>query len=383
MRPVNLILFGLALGGFIRPSHTAWAQAPASGTVITIAGNGVGGFSGDGGPALNASISGPYGSAIGPDGTLYFADSNNFRIRAVDPATGIITTLAALDAELSAVVGIAVDRARNSLYIGDFGQNWVSKVDLSTSLLSRYAGTGTIGFSGDGGPATSASLGFPYGVATDAAGNLFFSDVINFRIRRVDPVTGIITTIAGNGDNVSAGDGGPATAASFGPSLSPLVAADSAGNVFVVDEDAGANKVIRRIDAITGIITTVAGGGGTTPGTGPATDMDLGPAYALAVDETGALFVGSGNQVLKVDLGSGQLSPFAGAAVSGFSGDGGPALDARFFTIFGLSLAPGGGLIISDTQNERIRFVAPESINLSGDSGQTDFHLPWVSVRLG
>ena len=107
--------------------------------------------------------------------------------------------------------------------------------------------------------------------------------------------------------------------------------------MFVVDEDAGANKVIRRIDAITGIITTVAGGGGTTPGTGPATDMDLGPAYALAVDDAGTLFVGSGNQVFKVDLGTGQLSPFAGAAVSGFSGDGGPALDARFFTIFGLS----------------------------------------------
>ena len=233
MRPVNLILFGLALGGFIRPSHTAWAQAPApSGTVITIAGNGVGGFSGDGGPATDASISGPYGSAIGPDGTLYFADTNNFRIRAVDPVTGIITTVAgngsigddnpndgpATDADLCGVVGIAVDRARNALYIGDFGQNWVSKVDLSTNLLSRYAGTGTFcfGFSGDGGPATSASLAFPYGVATDAAGNLFFSDVINFRIRRVDPVTGIITTIAGNGDNVSAGDGGPATAASFG-----------------------------------------------------------------------------------------------------------------------------------------------------------------------
>ena len=264
-----LLRVGLALGCLICPAHTARAQAPvASGTVITIAGNGVEGFSGDGGPATDASISGHYGSAIGPDGTLYFADNNNFRIRAIDPVTGIITTVAgngnlgdddandgpATDADLSGVVGIAVDRARNALYIGDFGQNWVSKVDLPTNLLTRYAGTGNFGggfgFSGDGGPATSASLGFPYGVATDAAGNLFFADVINFRIRRVDPVTGIITTIAGNGDNVSAGDGGPATAASFG-SLTPLVAADSAGNVFVVDVDAGANNVIRRIDAIT------------------------------------------------------------------------------------------------------------------------------------
>ncbi len=141
--------------------------------------------------------------------------------------------------------------------------------------------------------------------------------------------------------------------------------------------------MIRRIDAITGIITTVAGGGATTPGTGTATDMDLGRAYALAVDDDGTLFVGSGNQVFKVDLGTGQLSPFAGAAVSGFSGDGGPALDARFFTIFGLTVAPGGGLIISDTQNARIRYIAPDSINLSGDSGQTDFYLPWVSALSG
>jgi sugar lactone lactonase YvrE len=403
MRPVILVLISLALGGLVRPYHTASAQAPApSGTVITIAGNGVEGFSGDDGPALDASISGHYGSAIGRDGTLYFADNNNFRIRAVDPATGIITTVAgngnngdgftpndgpATEADLSGVVAIAVDRARNALYIGDFGQNWVSKVDLPTNLLSRYAGTGNlgIGFSGDGGPATSASLGIPYGVATDAAGNLYFSDVINFRIRRVDPA-GIITTIAGNGDNVSAGDGGPATAASFG-SLTPIVAADSAGNVFVVDEDASANHVIRRIDAITGIITTVAGGGVTTPGTGPATDMDLGAAFALAVDDAGTLFddagtlfVGSGNQVFKVDLGTGQLSPFAGAAESGFSGDGAPALDARFHTIFGLTVGPGGGLIVSDTQNARIRYIAPDSINLVGDSGQTEFYLPWVSA---
>ncbi|MEX2170757.1 MAG: hypothetical protein WD851_15680 [Pirellulales bacterium] len=400
MRPVNLIPIGLALAGFIRPSHTAWAQAPApSGTVITIAGNGVGGFSGDDGPALDASISGPYGSAIGPDGTLYFADNSNYRIRAIDPVTSIITTVAgngslgddnpndgpATEADLSGVLGIAVDR--NALYIGDFGQNWVSKVDLSTNLLTRYAGTGifSFGLGGDGGPATSAQIAAVEGVATDAAGRLSIADVLNYRIRQVDPVTGIITTLAGTGDfingsNGSTGDGGPAAAASF--TFPTFVAADSAGNVFVTDQSASTR--IRRIDAITGIITTVAGGGATTPGTGPATDVNLGDRDAfITVDDAGTLFIASGNQVFKVDLGSGQLSLFAGAADFGFSGDGGPAIDARFSIIGGLTVAPGGGLIISDVDNARIRYIAPHSIHLSGDSGQTDFYLPWVSALSG
>ena len=156
--------------------------------------------------------------------------------------------------------------------------------------------------------------------------------------------------------------------------------------MFVIDSDGPANiVVIRRIDAITGIITTVAGGGATTPGTGPATDMNLGSVFSLAVDDAGTLFIGGGpqaSQVFKVDLGTGQLSPFAGAAVNSFSGDGGPAIDARFSIIGGLTVAPGGGLIISDMDNARIRYIAPDSIHLSGDSGQTEFYLPWVSAAL-
>ena len=145
--------------------------------------------------------------------------------------TGIITTVAgngslgdsgnggpATEATLSGVYHLAVDRARNALYFADIDNNWVRKVDLSTGLLTRYAGQGIdgFGFSGDGGPATSAEFAFPEGVAVDASGRLSIADVFNDRIRQVDPDTGIITTIAGNGDpHVTAGDGGPATAASF------------------------------------------------------------------------------------------------------------------------------------------------------------------------
>ncbi len=247
MRPVNLILIGLALGCLICPAHTASAQAPVpSGTVITIAGNGVGGFSGDGGPATDASISGPYGSAIGPDGTLYFADNRQLphprrstpspASSRPSPATGTSATTPTTGRPPTPTWAVSLASrwtAPQRLYIGDFCQNWVSKVDLSTNLLTRYAGTGIFARlqrrrrTGHGRPSRSPTASPPM------PRQPLLSDVINFRIRRVDPVTGIITTIAGNGDSVSAGDGGPATAASF--ASRPLVAADSAGNVFVVD----------------------------------------------------------------------------------------------------------------------------------------------------
>ena len=371
------------------------AQVPgASGTVITIAGKGLRGFSGDGGPATNAAFRDPYGLAIGPDGTLYVADSGNYRIRAIAPATGFITSVAgngtdgdtgdgglATNATISDnVLSIAVDRARRALYLSDSTYNRVRKVNLANGVISNYAGKGLsgFGFSGDGGPATNAKFADTDAVCTDEAGRLSISDLFNERVRQVNPVTGIITTIAGNGSGgVSSGDSGPATNASL---LPRRLAADRAGNVFV--QDTLANSV-RRIAAATGLITTIAGGGTNIPGSGPATNMALGDFSDLVVSDAGKLYIADNTRVFVVDLTTGQLSPFAGGTNGGFSGDGGPALDARFNYISSLALAPGGGLLIASYGQGRIRYVVPDSINLTNDSQQTAFYLPWVSALAG
>lgn len=154
--------------------------------------------------------------------------------------------------------------------------------------------------------------------------------------------------------------------------------------MFVLDilgQGASSTNLIRRIDAATGIITTVAGGGTNVPGTGPATNMNINFVSDLVVSDAGKLFLASSARVLMVDLATGQLTPFAGDGIAGYSGDGGPALNARFYGgDNSLTLAPGGGLLISDSGNARIRYVVPDSITLTNDSGQTAFYLPWVSA---
>jgi sugar lactone lactonase YvrE len=347
-----------------------------AGDVTTIAGTGVGGFSGDEGPALAAQLNGPRGLALAPDGAIFFADNANFRIRRISPS-GTITTLAgngtvgdlgdggpATSASLSGFLSIALDAAKGLLYIGDIDNNRVRKVDLATGVIENFAGVGLsgVGFSGDGGPATSAEFGFVEGVALDSAGNVYIADLLNCRVRRVD-TAGIINTIAGTSACVTAGDGGPATAASF---ESPRrIAIDANGNVFVVDQ--GVPNVVRRIDAGTGIITTVAGGGATVPGSGPATSMELGFVNDVGIDNGGNLLIVSSTRVFRVNLVTGVLSVFAGTGTASFSGDGGPALSATFSGLSGVALRPTGETILSDADNNRIRSVAPDGPINGGD----------------
>jgi sugar lactone lactonase YvrE len=394
----------------IRPDKP---PAASSGTIITIAGRGIG-YAGDGGPATNALVSdGVIAMDFGPDGTLYFADIGNARIRAVDPVTGIIRTVAgngnlvgqdqdvgdggpATNAPLGPILGLAVDRTRNVLYLSDGGNNRIRKVDLATGIISRSAGKGLFngyGGQGDGGPAVDASFAEPRGIGIGAGGRLLIADQLNGRIRQVNPVTGTITTLAGVGDIfnqpcIDAGNGGPATSAFFG--LPTFVSEDAFGNVYVLDGGSACPTVnfvaLRRIDAVTGIITRVAGGGANVPGHGPATEMNLqGLEAHPAIDAAGDVYIASSKQVFTLSVSTGLLSVFAGDGVAGDQGygDGGPASQARFGAIAGLAAAPGGGLVISDSGNGRIRFVAPESVSLVGDSGQTSFTLPWVKELSG
>jgi hypothetical protein len=233
------------------------------------------------------------------------------RIRRVDADTGIITTVAgggrtlgdggpATKAKLNSPRGIAVDMA-GDFFIGDSGDNRVRRVDALTGIITTVAGNGTRGYGGDGGPATGAELNGLRGVVVDGSGNLFIADASNYRIRRVDARTGIITTVAGNGTNTYSGDGGPATQA--GMTMVNSLALDSLGNLFVGDV---LDNRIRRVDAFTGIITTVAGNGtaGFSGDGGPAVSAELDAPYAVAVDHFGNMFIGdsANNRVRKLRL---------------------------------------------------------------------------------
>ena len=217
---------------------------------------------------------------------------------------------------------------------------------------------------GDGGPATSASLREPFGVALDGAGNLCIADRRNHRIRKVD-TSGIITTVAGIGSFGFSGDGGPATSASLANPAG--VALDAAGNLFIAD---GSNNRVRKVDT-SGIITTVAGNGssGFSGDGGPATSANLGTPFGVALDGSGNLFISvQGNQRIRQVDASRIITTVAGNGISGFSGDGGPATSASLAFPAGVAVDGTGNLFIADFENFRVRkvgFLNPPAVSLS------------------
>jgi sugar lactone lactonase YvrE len=353
------------------------------GAITTIAGNGTDGFSGDLGPAIDAQLQIPTDMAVDAVGNLFIVDKFNHVIRQVDP-NGTITTVAgtgtagysgdggfALGAMLDTPNGVAVDGAGN-LYIADTNNHAIRHVDTH-GVITTIAGKPTmIGVSGDGGPATAALLSYPAGVRLDAAGNLYFAEATTSRIRRID-TAGVITTFAGNSTTGYAGDGGPATSAALnGPGG---VAIDATGAVLIADSG---NQIIRRVDPTTGIITTIAGivttGMCTGAGDGgPATAASLCGASKIAVG-AGGLYIAESTTIRHVDA-SGTVSTFAGTRAIGSTDDGGASTSAAIGEN-GIAIDPSGAILLADVYGHRIRRCDPSGIvstfagtTVSGSSG--------------
>jgi len=339
---------------------------PASAQITTVAGNGTAGFAGDGSAATSASLAHPNAIALDGAGRLFIADTDNQRVRQVDLSTGVITTLAgngvyeyagdggpATSASLFNPLGIAAD-GNGHVFIADTISSRIRQVDLATGIITTVAGNGTQAYAGDGGPATAASLLFPFGVAVDSAGDLFIADTGNQVVRRVDRATGIITTVAGTGTLGYSGDGGPAIGAQlFAPNT---VAVDSANRLFIADSQ---NNRIRQVDLGSGIITTVVGNGtmGFSGDFGLAVNAELSIPDGVAVDGAGHLLITDhGNaRVRQVDLATGIIVTIAGNGEFGFGGDGGAPVDASLASPSDVAVDSAGQVYVADTYNHRIR----------------------------
>jgi internalin A len=259
-----------------------------NGTISTVAGNGTLGYSGDGGPATSAQLAYPCGVALDQSGDIYIADSGNNVIREVT-TNGNIMTIAgnntrgfsgneglAIAAQLYEPLGLAFDASGN-LYVSDSGNQLIRVIDTNGNI-NAFAGILEAGYSGDGGLATAAQFYYPKGLAMDNAGNLYIADMGNSVIRMIS-TKGIVTTVAGNGTAGSFGDGGAATLAQL--SFPDSVAVDSSGNLYIADIG---NQRIREVVA-NGTITTIAGNGtrGYSGDGGPAIQAEFYDPASVAV----------------------------------------------------------------------------------------------------
>ncbi len=300
-----------------------------NGVLTLVAGNSRAGYSGDGGQAVNAQLWAPVGLAVDTAGDIFIADSGNNRVREV-AASGVITTVAgngtagfsgdggpAVSAGLSGVTGVAVDSSGN-LFVADSGNNRVRKI-TAKGIITTLAGNGTSAAAGDGGPAINAQLSAT-SITLDGSGDVFIGDSVNYRVREIS-ASGIINTIAGAGTPGYSGDGGAARGAQL--SAFHQLAADPLGNIYIADSG---NSVIREITTA-GIIRTVAGIGSNAffGDQGSATSAALAFPFGVALDSSGNLFIAdTSNYRIREVFSSGVIETVAGNGAASYSGDGAP-----------------------------------------------------------
>jgi uncharacterized protein (TIGR03437 family) len=332
--------------------------------ITTVAGNGAAAYSGDGGPATSASLKDPGGVFVDASGNIFIADTNNNRIREIAAGGTTITTVVGQGGvpafpTLTNPGGIFVDASGN-LFIADTYASQIQELPAGGTTVKTIAGGGSTGYYGDGGPATSAALFDPAGVFVDAFGNVFVADTSNNVIRKFT-IGGNITTVAGNSGGTAgfSGDGGPATSAELHNPTSVWV--DASGNMFIADSG---NQRIRKVSS-SGTITTIAGNGreGATGDGGPATSAGLYDPLGVVVDASGNIFIAAAlnNEIREVLAATGIITTVAGVGAPGFHGDGGVATSALLDHPSGIALDASGDIFIADTLNNRIREVSPST----------------------
>ncbi|MFJ3433031.1 RICIN domain-containing protein [Streptomyces cyaneofuscatus] len=351
--------------------------------ISTVAGTGVAGFKGDNEPAAAAQLNRPYGIALDSSGSLYFSDYNNHRVRKIS-TDGRISTVAgagagyrgdngpAVSAQLNCPREVAVDAA-GSVYVTDAANHRV-RVITTDGKINTVAGTGSAGFSGDGGPADKAQLNYPLGVAVDSTGALYISDHGNNRVRKIS-ADGKISTVAGTGVAGFKGDDGPAASAQLNR---PYALAVNGEDILYITD--GNNHRVRKV-ATDGTISTVAGKGtaGFSGDGGQATSAQLNLPLGVVVDSAGILYISDYNnhRVRKVTP-DGEITTFAGKGTAGFGGDGESAAAAQLNNPFGLAVDCVDTLYIADHLNNRVRKVISEKMAGLPESGTV---VSWANAR--
>lgn len=334
--------------------------------ITTFAGTGEKGFSGDGGPATKATLNQPFGIVRGPDGALYICDTGNHAIRRVAP-DGTITTVAgcgrkgysgdgglATKAELFEPYEIRFDRAGNMFFV-EMRNNIVRRVDAKTRIISTVAGTGKAGFSGDGGPATKAEMKSPHSIQFGPDGALYICDIGNHRIRKVDMRTGLIATFAGTGEKAATPDGAKIAGTPVnGPRAIDF---DARGDMWLALREG--NKVF-RLDMKAGRIHHVAGTGksGFIGNGGPAKAATLSGPKGIAVAPNGNVYLADteSHSVRMIDLKTGKLELVAGTGEKGDGPDGDP-LACKMDRLHGIFVDADGAIFVGDTNTHRVRVI--------------------------